>query len=226
MKNLKNLFSKTLVIFSLLVLFASCKKDKVEQINQGVPLNEFTIDGTAMSSYWTTPNNATPSPENDQAKAFISFTDNRVYNYTQALTDQSKIDMVLGTSYYRKSGAIDQYTAGSIGLQVSSMYSGRAFSSQTNGRKITDFITRKVFYLKKHSDYINIKTVKDLDEIFSKLKDDDFEQSDAFIDNYGGQTLINNLLFKTAEGKRGIMKLNSYNSNKPFIYSITIKIEK
>jgi hypothetical protein len=222
MKTLKQI----LCVAFLLIATASCKKDG-NGPQASVALDEFSINGTAMSNYWTVPNNASPAPENDQAKAFISLSDKTVMNYTQALTDQSKIDMVLGTSYYRQPGTPDQYTAGSVGLEVSSMSSGRAFQANTNGRKITDFTHRKVFYIAQTShNYMDVNTVKDLDAVFAELKEGDLQQGDAFKDMYGNEIIINTLIFKTQEGKRGIMKLNNYDSNKPFIYGISLKIEK
>lgn len=222
MKTLKQILGLLLLTTAVI----SCKKSSNES-QASATLDEFVIEGTATSSYWTVPNNAYPAPENDQAKAFISLSDKRGYNYTQALTDQSKIDMVLGTTYYRQPGTPDQYTEGSVGLHVSSMASGWAFGTNTNGRNITDFTHRKSFHIAQtQKSYAYVNTLKDLDAAITEIKDDNWGEADAFKDKYGNEVLINTLVFKTQEGKRGIMKLNSYDPNKPFIYSISIKIEK
>ncbi|MES2062380.1 MAG: hypothetical protein V4456_10700 [Bacteroidota bacterium] len=222
MKTLKQILG----VLLLAIVVTSCKKEG-NGPQGSATLEEFTIDGTATSSYWVVPNYAYPAPENDQAKAFVSLGDKRVYNYPQALTDQSKIDMVLGTTFYRQPGTPDQYTEGSVGLHISSMASGWAFGTNTNGREITDFTHRKSFHITHtQKSYANINTLKDLDAAIAEIKDDNWGEADAFKDKYGNEVLINTLVFKTEEGKRGIMKLNSYDSNKPFIYSISIKMEK
>lgn len=208
----------------LIVAMASCSKNN--EASPEAALEEFTIDGSASSAYFTVPNNTHPSPENDNARAFISLADKRSYNRAQALTDQSRMDIVLGTTYYQQPGTPGAQPNGSVGLVLSSTASGDAWEANTNGHTMDDFTTRKAFYMARtQKNYADVSTRADLDAAFAETTDDDFQQNDALINRYGNQVLTNTLLFKTQEGKRGIMKLNSYDANKPFLYDIAFKME-
>ncbi|RYZ97827.1 MAG: hypothetical protein EOP47_20805 [Sphingobacteriaceae bacterium] len=211
----------------LLAALASCSKDKSPG-GKLAALTEFSIEGTASSAYFTTPNNATPAIENDQAKAFISLSDKRSYTRAQALADQSKMDIVLGTSYYQQPGTPGAQPNGSVGLEISSTADGSGWQAQSGGREMADFTHRKLFYMAKifNTKYVDVKTSGDLDKAFEELEDEDFDQRNALIDRYGIEVLTNTLVFKTQEGKKGIMRLDHYNPNKPFIYGITFKMEK
>lgn len=217
---------KTITCLLLLTAFAtSCSKDNDSAEHD--MLDEFTIGGTASSAYFTTPNNATPAPENDQAKAFISLSDRRVYSWAQALTDQSKMDIVLGTSYYQQPNTPNAQPNGSVGLKLSSLADGSAWEANTNGRDIKDFTHRSSFKMARITkSYSDINTVHDLDEVFATVKDDDWQEQNALIDRYGTEVSTNILVFKTQDAKRGVMRLNNYNPYKPFIYEIAFKMEQ
>lgn len=210
----------------MVAAITSCSKNNDEASPESV-LEEFSIDGSASSNYFVVPGNNSPAPENDNARAFISMADKKSYTRAQALTNQSRMDIVLGTTYYQQPGTPNAQPNGSIGLRLTSTANGQGWQANTNGHTMEDFTTRKVFYMARtQKNYADVSTLTDLDAAFAEMEEDDFSQQDALIDRYGTDVLTNTLLFKTQEGKRGIMKLNSYDANKPFLYGIAFKMEK
>ena len=53
MKNLKNIFAKTLLLFSVLAVFASCKKDKDTKPEDSFDPTKYYITGEGADSYST-----------------------------------------------------------------------------------------------------------------------------------------------------------------------------
>nr|WP_068891815.1 hypothetical protein [Pedobacter panaciterrae] len=84
MKTLKTNITNSFLVMSMFFVFIACKKDKAKPVDEAVALEEFTMNGTATSQYWIMPNNTGPSPDNDQAKAFIlnSYDPNKPFIYS------------------------------------------------------------------------------------------------------------------------------------------------
>jgi hypothetical protein len=175
---------------------------------------EFTLSGNASSGTLT-------DAENKAAKTFISVTNKMTMDYAGALANQGKTDMVLRASNYN--GNIPEKTRG---LFVSSMQEGDYGGNST----LDDFTTKLSCKFAQLNNEFTFESITDLASLkagFAKISADDFNESASLISGTGSNMIsINSLAFKTAFGKVGIMRVSGYNPQKPFTYTIQVKMER
>lgn len=217
----RSIIMKKLAIFSLAILLGlgSCKKEKG---TDRAKLDVFTISGTASSPWYGTG----ITEGNRTAKAFVDLNNRKVYTFDEALAHQSDLNFVFCSSYY--AGNLPESARE---LTVSSLNSGRGWNTNTADRSLVEFGVRTecTFYSltpENLSDFSTLETTQQLDVVFATLKPQSARQFFNCNEVNTSSNRVFNIAFKTHQGKRGVFRMTSYIPNKPFGYSIEVKMEK
>lgn len=192
-----------LVGIAMLCTFNACKKDKSE-------LMSYTVTGTASSSYMN-------DADNKAATTFIDFTNQQAYNYATALQHQSTTDVVMRTSFYNT-----QPPAGSANLFMSSI-KGQGAAAWGGSGNLDDFGVKNTTMLATVQGKISFEGVTDqvtLDDAFSKVPANAWGTYTSDINT--ASTVV---AFKLQSGRKGIFRISNYNANKPFSYTMDVKME-
>ena len=209
-----------ILAITVLMSLSSCKKeDKTDKDK----LDIFTVNGTASSPWYGTG----ITEGNRIAKAFVDLKNRKVYTFDEALNYQSDLNFVFSSSYYAGNTIRDSARE----LSVSSLNSGRAWYTNTADRSLAEFGVRTEcsFYSLNNEDlpiFSDLQNQQQLAAIFTKLKPENARQ--YYNCNEVSQTSnrVFNIAFKTHQGKRGIFRMTSYIPNKPFSYTIEVRMEK
>ena len=213
---------KKLAILSLAILFtlASCKKENKTDDGK---LEIFTISGTASSPWY----GSGITEGNRTAKAFVDLKNKKVYTFDEALAHQSDLNFVFSSSYY--AGNVIQESARE--LSASSLNSGRAWYTGTGDRSLAEFGVRTEcsFYSltsENLSNFYDLQNLQQLDAVFATLKPEYARQFYNCNEVSATSNRVFNIAFKTHDGKKGVFRMTSYIPNKPFSYSIDVRMEK
>lgn len=215
-----NMKKLSILVLAILIGSSSCKKeDKIEKNK----LDIFTINGTASSPWY----GAGITEGNRIAKAFVDLKNKKVYTFDEALNHQSDLNFVFSSSYY--AGNIIQDSARE--LSASSLNSGRAWYTGTGDRSLAEFGVRTecTFYYLNTEDLPNFSDLQDQQQlvaIFAKLKPENARQFYNCNEVNPTSNRVFNIAFKTHQGKRGIFRMTSYIPNKPFSFTIEVRMEK
>jgi len=208
-----------ILAFAILMSLSSCKKDK----NDNGMLAVFSISGTASSALY----GVGITEGNKTAKAFVDLKQKKVYTIDEALTHQSDLNFVFASSY-GSGGNINQQAKH---LMVSSLNNGYSWHTNTGDRTLAEFGVRTecYFYYLTADDLPNfaeLQSKQQLDELFAKLKPEHATQWTNCNEVQPNSNTVFNLAFKTHQGKRGVFRMTNYIPDKPFNYTIEVRMEK
>lgn len=208
-----------ILTLAILIGLSSCKKDK----NNNSMLEVFSITGTASSVLYGTG----ITEGNRTAKAFVDLKQKKVYTIDEALNRQSDLNFVFASSYYAGTNINQQARH----LMVSSLNNGNAWHTNTGDRTLAEFGVRTecYFYYLSSDDlpnFADLQSKQQLDELFAKLKPEHARQLTNCNEVNPNSNSVFNLAFKTHQGKRGVFRMTNYIPDKPFNYTIEVRMEK
>jgi hypothetical protein len=211
--NCHTMKKRLLLCLSCSLLLFSCGKKDEDKNNanpQPAGLRTFTLNATASSSHNT-------AAENTASKSFLSMSNEAAYTYAEASSKQADLDFTVRTSYYN--GAPPASTANIfVGSILNDVYRGDENVQAFGIRNATT-----TAFLNSQSpqvDFDAIRTPAQLDSLFGKLSAASFTATGDF--TVSGKSLV---AFKDHRGKRGLITVTNYNANKPFNFTMQVKME-
>lgn len=208
-------------MMAVLIGLSSCKKDNKGGSNKQLEI--FTLSGTASSPWYG--NGLTEG--NRIAKAFVDLRNKKNYTIEEAVNHQSDLNIVFSSSYFVGNNIPESARE----LMGSSLNSGRSWYTGTGDRSLNEFgLKTECFFNILNSDdlpnFSALQNQQQLEDLFAKLKPEHFLQFFTCNSFSNSTSVVNNIAFKTHTGKRGVLRMTNYIPNKPFSYSIEVRMEK